>query len=59
MRGTRGSRWENGKKPVGYQSELALRFFVLAGDAVAEKLDEQGELPSSISLNEDGVVAAK
>ena len=44
------SRWENGKKPVGYQSELALRFLVLVGSQVADQLDSTQDVPARVEI---------
>ena len=44
------SRWENGKKPVGYQSELALRFLVLVGSEVADQLDSTQDTPTKVEI---------
>lgn len=44
------SRWENGRKPVGYQSELALRFLILAGSEVAERLDSTEGPPTRVDV---------
>lgn len=52
------SRWENGKRPLGYQSELALRFLVLAGDEVAERLDTETDLPATVRVTDDEVTEA-
>ena len=52
------SRWENSKKPVGYQSELALRFLVLAGGEVAERIDSGADLPSRVDVDNAQVVEA-
>jgi len=52
------SRWENSKKPIGYQSELALRFLVLAGSEVAERIDSDAELPSRVDVLDTRVVEA-
>jgi DNA-binding transcriptional regulator YiaG len=52
------SRWENSKKPMGYQSELALRFLVLAGGEVAERIDSDAELPSRVDVLDTQVVEA-
>lgn len=45
------SRWETSKKPVGYQSELALRFLVLVGSQVADRLDSTQGVPSRVDIN--------
>ena len=50
------SRWENGKKPVGYQSELALRFLVIAGTKVADQLDSTEGPPARVELGSDSKV---
>ncbi len=53
------SWWEDLKRPVGYQSELALRFPILAGSAVAEALDAEVELPDQVHvIDEQDVTAA-
>lgn len=52
------SRWENARKPVGYQSELALRFLILVGDAVADQLSSDGDLPVRVEVENDAVVKA-
>lgn len=44
------SRWENLKKPVGYQSELAIRFLVLAGSEIADALDSGSDLPAEVHV---------
>jgi DNA-binding transcriptional regulator YiaG len=52
------SRWENSKKPVGYQSELALRFLVLAGNEVADQLDSDAGPPARVEFMDDMVIKA-
>lgn len=52
------SRWENARKPVGYQSELALRFLILVGDDVADQLSSGDGLPARVELENDTVVKA-
>ena len=44
------SRWETASKPVGYQSELALRFLVLVGSQVADQLDSTQDLPGQVEI---------
>jgi len=44
------SRWENAKRPVGHQSELALRFLVLAGSEVADQLDSSKGPPVRVDV---------
>jgi len=51
------SRWENSKKPVGYQSELALRFLVIVGSQVAEDLDRSQDPPVRVDVFDQEVVA--
>ena len=52
------SRWENAKKPVGYQSELALRFLVLAGDELADSLDSSEDPPFRIDVTNQTEIKA-
>jgi len=53
------SRWENAKRPVGHQSELALRFLVLAGSEVADQLDSSEDPPVRVDVtNQTDVKAA-
>jgi len=51
------SRWENSRSPVGYQSELALRFLVLAGGEIAEQLDSGIAPPSRVDVIDQVVQA--
>ena len=52
------SRWENSKKPLGYQSELALRFLVLAGSEVADQLDSSEEPPVRLDVTNQTEIKA-
>lgn len=52
------SRWETSSKPVGYQSELALRFLVLAGSQVADQLDSTEDVPGFVSIGPGEVIKA-
>ena len=52
------SRWETSKKPVGYQSELALRFLVLAGSKVADQLGSTQDLPGQVEIGPGDQVRA-
>ena len=52
------SRWENEKKPIGHQSELALRLLVLLGSEVAEQLNLPAAPPQRLLVSDGQIVSA-